>query len=306
MTTFWSSWIIVITLLTLAGSLWLLFANRKTTVSGDHSSDGEAPTTGHSYDGIEEYDNPLPAWWFWKFVGTVVFALIYLALYPGLGSYQGLLGWTQESQWQQSVDAAEEKMESQYASYASRSIDDLASDPKAQRMGRRLYNNNCSVCHGVGGSGANGFPNLADNDWLYGGHPEAILATLNGGRIGVMPAWGAALGNEGVINVTEYVLSLSDEPHNAAQAAAGSEQFAMFCSSCHMPDGSGMQALGAPNLTDNIWLYRQADLTLAENIRATLRQGRNGVMPSQSDKLRPEKIHLIAAYVYGLSQTASQ
>ena len=305
MSTFWSWWIIVITVVTLLGSLWLLVANRKTTISGQPGTDGEAPTTGHSYDGIEEYDNPLPAWWFWKFVGTVVFAAVYLALYPGLGSFQGLLGWTQENQWEASVAAADAKMDAQYAEYASRTIDDLAGDPAAKRMGRRLYNNNCSVCHGVGGSGANGFPNLADNDWLYGGHPEAILTTLNGGRQGVMPAWGAVLGDDGVVNVTEYVLSLSDEPHNAAQAAAGGEQFAMFCASCHMPDGSGMQALGAPNLTDNIWLSRQADLTLAENIRATLRQGRNGIMPSQGDKLRPEKIHLIAAYVYGLSQTGA-
>ena len=301
MSNFWSIWVIVLTAITLIGSCWLLLANRKTTVSGD-IEEGEPATTGHVYDGIEEYDNPLPAWWFWKFVGTVVFAVVYLILYPGLGNFKGTLGWTQQGQWQESVDKAAVQLDAKFAAYAARDIDDLAGDPAAQRMGRRLFNNNCSVCHGIGGTGFNGFPDLTDNDWLYGGDADAIVASVTNGRFGVMPAWGAALQDEGVRNVSEYVLAMSGQEHDAAQAQAGAAAYGSFCASCHGEDGTGNLALGAPDLTDNVWLYNQPNMTLAENVRQSVRNGRNGVMPSHGDKLRAEKIHLISAYVYSLSQ----
>ncbi len=302
MSDFWSIWIIVLTLLVLFGSVWLLMANRKTEVKGD-LAEGEVPTTGHSYDGIEEYDNPLPAWWFWMFIASAVFALVYLVLYPGLGNYSGLLGWTQEKQWQERVDMANYELDAQYGAYAATPIDDLASDPAALKMGRRLFNNNCSVCHGIGGTGGNGFPNLSDNDWLYGGSVDAIVQSISGGRIGVMPAWGAALGDQGVIEVADYVASLSGLPVDAQRAQRGAAKFNIFCTACHGADGGGMQALGAPNLKDAIWLYNQTDTALIENIRHTIRNGRTGNMPNHSETLRPEKIHLIAAYVYSLSQT---
>ena len=301
MSDFWSYWIIFFTLLVLFGSCWLLIANRKTEVRGD-LAEGEVPKTGHVYDGIEEYDNPLPAWWFWKFIATAVFSLIYLLLYPGLGNYPGLLGWTSTNQLEERVASANAKLDGQYSAYAQRAIDDLAGDPSALRMARRLFNNNCSICHGVGGTGANGFPNLSDGDWLYGSTPEAIKHSIAFGRQSVMPAWGSILGEPGVIDMGEHLLSLSGADHNAEQAARGATQYGLFCSSCHTPAGTGMQALGAPNLIDNIWLYQQQDLTLAENIRHSIRSGRNGNMPSHSDKLRPEKIHLLTAYVYSLSQ----
>ena len=301
MSDFWSYWIIFFTLLVLFGSCWLLIANRKTEVRGD-LAEGEVPKTGHVYDGIEEYDNPLPAWWFWKFIATAVFSLIYLILYPGLGNYQGLLGWTSTNQLEERVASANAKLDGQYSAYAQRTIDDLAGDPSALRMARRLFNNNCSICHGVGGTGANGFPNLSDGDWLYGSTPEAIKHSIAFGRQSVMPAWGSILGEPGVIDMGEHLLSLSGADHNAEQAARGATQYGLFCSSCHTPAGTGMQALGAPNLSDSIWLYQQQDLTLAENIRHSIRSGRNGNMPSHSDKLRPEKIHLLTAYVYSLSQ----
>ena len=301
MSDFWSYWIIFFTLLVLFGSCWLLIANRKTEVRGD-LAEGEVPKTGHVYDGIEEYDNPLPAWWFWKFIATAIFSLIYLILYPGLGNYQGLLGWTSTNQLEERVASANAKLDGQYSAYAQRTIDDLAGDPSALRMARRLFNNNCSICHGVGGTGANGFPNLSDGDWLYGSTPEAIKHSIAFGRQSVMPAWGSILGEPGVIDMGEHLLSLSGADHNAEQAARGATQYGLFCSSCHTPAGTGMQALGAPNLSDSIWLYQQQDLTLAENIRHSIRSGRNGNMPSHSDKLRPEKIHLLAAYVYSLSQ----
>ena len=301
MSDFWSYWIIFFTLLVLFGSCWLLIANRKTEVRGD-LAEGEVPKTGHVYDGIEEYDNPLPAWWFWKFIANAVFSLIYLILYPGLGNYQGLLGWTSTNQLEERVASANAKLDGQYSAYAQRTIDDLAGDPSALRMARRLFNNNCSICHGVGGTGANGFPNLSDADWLYGSTPEAIKHSIAFGRQSVMPAWGSILGEPGVIDMGEHLLSLSGADHNAEQAARGATQYGLFCSSCHTPAGTGMQALGAPNLSDSIWLYQQQDLTLAENIRHSIRIGRNGNMPSHSDKLRPEKIHLLTAYVYSLSQ----
>lgn len=305
MSDFWSNWIIVLTLIVLIGSVWLLIANRKTEVRGD-LPEGEIPKTGHSYDGIEEYENPLPAWWFWMFLSTAAFALIYLILYPGLGNYKGVLDWTQEKQWQQSVDTAGLELDAKYAAYAATPIDDLAADPAALRMGRRLFNNNCAVCHGVGGAGGNGFPNLSDHDWLYGGSGEAIVQSITHGRQGVMPPWGAALGDRGVEDMADYLMSLNGQPFDAQRAARGAGQYKLFCTGCHGADGSGIQALGAPNLRDRIWLYNQTDTPLLENVRHSIRNGRNGNMPSHADKLRPEKIHLIAAYVYSLSQTSRQ
>ena len=302
MSTFWSIWVIVLTAITLIGCCWLLFANRKANIPGDPDAD-EPNKTGHVHDGIEEYDNPMPAWWVWGFVGSVVFSVVYLLLYPGLGNFPGLLGWTQESRWEARVAEAEAELNEVLSAYAAVPIEDLAGDPSALRMGRRLFNNNCSVCHGVGGTGANGFPNLADDNWQWGGSPSAILTSISQGRSGVMPPWAAALGPEGVTQVTQYVLSLSDEPHNAAQAEQGAARYATYCSACHGPQGAGMTALGAPNLTDDIWLYRDSQSTLEQNIAHSIRQGRTGQMPAHSDMLRAEKIHVIAAYVYSLSQT---
>lgn len=302
MSTFWSIWIIVLTVTTIGGSVWLLLANRKTQLSADHEP-GEPAKTGHVYDGIEEYDNPLPAWWFWAFLGTVGFGIVYLTLFPGLGNFPGLLGWTQESRWEAKVAEAEEALNETFAEYAAVPVEDLAGDPAALRMGRRLFNNNCSVCHGVGGTGANGFPNLTDSAWLYGGTPQAISTSITSGRNGIMPPWGQVLGEQGVNEVTQYVLSLSGAEHNESLAEAGATRYATFCVACHAADGTGMTVLGAPNLTDDYWLYRDPQSTLAQNIAHTIRQGRNGQMPAHGDLLRDEKIHVITAYVYSLSHT---
>ncbi|MGB8713820.1 MAG: cbb3-type cytochrome c oxidase N-terminal domain-containing protein, partial [Onishia taeanensis] len=184
---FWSGWIIVITLGTIAFCWWILFANRKTDKVPD--AEGNVGTTGHQADGIEEYDNPLPRWWFMLFAGTIIFALGYLALYPGLGNYGGLLGWTQESQWDQEVARAEERYAPIFAQYNSVSVPELAKDSEAMRVGERIFLNNCAVCHGSNAQGGYGFPNLTDDDWLYGGEPENIKTTLRNGRNGLMPAW---------------------------------------------------------------------------------------------------------------------
>lgn len=297
MSTFWSIWVIVITAITIAGCTWLLFANRKVEVSDD-TKEGEVPKTGHVYDGIEEYDNPLPGWWFKMFVGTVIFAIIYLVLYPGLGSFGGVLGWTQVGQWQEEVNEAEEKYAPLYAQYSETPVEELIANSEAMKMSRRLFNNNCAVCHGSDGRGSYGFPNLADSDWLYGGSAKDIKATLVNGRRGAMPALGGALGEKGVDNVAEYVFKISGREHDATKAEVGGQLFATYCVACHGADGTGNQMLGAPNLTDGIWLYGGSP-TL---VRHSIRNGRNGNMPSQADKLKAEKIHLLTAYVYSLSK----
>jgi len=297
MSTFWSIWIIVFTAITIAGCTWLLFANRKVEVSDD-TKEGESPKTGHVYDGIEEYDNPLPGWWFKMFVGTVVFGVIYLVLYPGLGNFGGVLGWTQVGQWEEEVAEAEAKYAPLYEQYSETPVEELIANPEAMKMSRRLFNNNCAVCHGSDGRGSYGFPNLADSDWLYGGSAEDIKTTLVNGRQGAMPALGGALGEDGVDNVAEYVFKLSGREHDAKKAEAGGQLFATYCAACHGADGTGNKMLGAPNLTDGIWLYGGSP-TL---VRHTIRNGRNGNMPAQADKLKAEKIHLLTAYVYSLSK----
>jgi len=297
MSTFWSIWIIVITLITIAGCTWLLFANRKVEVRDD-LKEGEAPKTGHVYDGIEEYDNPLPGWWFKMFVGTVIFGIGYLILYPGLGSYAGVLGWTQVGQWQEEVAEAEAKYAPVYAQYANMPVEELIANPDAMKMSRRLFNNNCSVCHGSDGRGSYGFPNLADSDWLYGGSADNIKTSITQGRKGMMPAWGAVIGEEGVDQVAEYVFKLSGREHDEAKANVGAQTYATYCVACHGVEGKGVAAMGAPNLTDGVWLYGGSPSL----VRHSIRNGRNGNMPAQADKLKAEKIHLLTAYVYNLSK----
>lgn len=296
MSAFWSIWISVITLAVVFGVTWLLFATRKSEKFKETTEE----TVGHAFDGIEEYDNPLPKWWFNMFLITVVFSLGYLALYPGLGNFKGLLGWTSYNQWEKEMAHAEEVYAPVFAKYAALSIEELnqPGNETGLKMGQRMFANNCSVCHGVGGVGAYGFPNLTDNDWLYGGQPDTIVSTIVNGRQGGMPAWSAILGEDGIQDVTNYVLSLSGSEHDATAAERGQTQFNTLCAACHMPTGEGMQALGAPNLTDNIWLYGGS----FEQIAHTLRVGRAGVMPSHKDLLSDDKIHLISAYVYSLSK----
>ena len=300
MTSFWSWYITLLSLGTIAALVWLLLATRK-----GQRHDSTEETVGHSYDGIEEYDNPLPRWWFMLFVATVLFALGYLALYPGLGNWKGMLpgyegGWTQVKEWQREMDKANEQYGPLYAKFAAMPVEEVAQDPQALKMGGRLFASNCSVCHGSDAKGAYGFPNLTDNDWLYGGEPETIKTTIMGGRQAAMPAWRDVIGEEGIRNVAAYVRSLSgrDVPEGInADVEQGQKIFATNCVACHGPEGKGTHAMGAPNLTDNIWLYGSS----FGQIQQTLRYGRNGRMPAQQDHLGNDKVHLLAAYVYSLS-----
>ena len=295
MSTFWSIWITVIVLGTVFGCAWLLLSTRKSQTSNVETD----RTMGHSFDGIEEYDNPLPKWWFYLYLATCVFGLVYLALYPGLGNFKGLLGWTSTNQWEAEVADADERYGPIYAQYGNTAVPELAKDEGAMKIGQRLFANNCAVCHGSAARGQVGFPNLTDNDWLWGGTPEDILKTLNNGRMGNMPAKGVMpnMTDTQVDQVVNYVLSFSDRAKDPAAAEAGKAVFMQACSACHGADGKGMHALGAPNLTDNVWLYGST----YDRIEETVLYGRQNLMPAQEDRLSEDQIHILAAYVYSLS-----
>lgn len=288
MSNFWSLWIIVLTVITIVGITWLLFSNRKSTGSGPDK------TTGHIYDGIEEYDNPLPAWWFNMFVITIVFAVGYLIFYPGMGNFKGLLNWTQINQWQADVDRAEKKYGEIFAQYRVMPVEEVAKNAKALKMGQRMFANNCAQCHGGDARGGNGFPDLTDGEWLYGDSPDQIRESIMQGRSGAMPGWLAALTEDGVIEVSQYVKSLSGTVEGDAPAKA---KFQMFCGACHGADGTGNIAFGAPDLTNDIWLYGGSLGQIAHSIR----NGRNGRMPIHKELLSEDKVHLLTAYVYSLS-----
>lgn len=300
---FWNVWIIVITLASIAGCGLLIIY----TSHGQPKVDADnAPSTGHEYDGIEELENPLPRWWVMMFWMTIVFGLGYMVLY-GYGNYDGVLTvevdgkpvtWTSANQWKAEVQAFDAKVAPIFAKYSSTPIEDLAKDEEALQTGHRLFKSYCSVCHGTNAQGAMGFPNLTDNDWLYGGKPENIKQTITLGRQGVMaPHIDILGGKEGVENMAQYVRSLSGLKHDAKAAAKAEPQFQQICFACHGMEGKGNHLLGAPDLTNNIWLYGGS----TKDIEFTLTHGRNGVMPAQQQKLGDDKIHVLTAYIYSLS-----
>ena len=292
MTSFWSLWIISLTAISIVGITWILFANRK------RDQQPTEQTTGHSYDGIEELDNPLPAWWFMMFLITIVFGVGYLVVYPGMGNFAGVLGWTQLEQHEREIAAAEEKHREMRDRYLALPVEEIASDPKVRKMGMRMFANNCAQCHGADAKGSYGFPNLSDDDWIYGGNPDAIKASIANGRQAVMPPWGDILKDDGVAEVTAYVLSLNGRDADEAKVAKGETHYKTYCAACHGADGTGNHAMGAPNLANGIWLYGGTTEQISHSIRA----GRNGVMPALGEMLGEDKIHILSAYVYGLSQ----
>lgn len=255
-------------------------------------------TTGHVWDGdLRELNNPLPRWWLWLFVGTVVFGLAYLAIYPGLGNFSGISGWSSPGQLKEQSAAADRLLEHTLEPYEHRTAQALASSPDALRIGRNLFVNNCAACHGSDGRGAPGFPNLSDRDWLWGGTPDAIVQSISAGRQSTMPAWREALGGDsGVEDVLRYVMSLSGRDLPAGDLANGRAKFAAICSACHGADGRGNQLLGAPNLTDQIWLNGGSIVAVRESIA----NGRHAEMPAHLDRLGETRVNLLAAYVISL------
>ena len=291
MSTAWSLFVIVLLVVNIVGCAWLLFANRSVRI--DPRARGE--TTGHDFDGIEELNNPLPAWWTWLFIVTIVFSAVYLVLYPGLGNLEGVLGWSSAGQHEAEVERAEAEYGPIFRKYYNTPIVDLVNDEDAIAMGGRIFLNRCATCHGSDARGGPGYPNLTDTDWLYGGSPETIVQTIMNGRNGVMPPFAAVIGgDQGVEDVTEYVLSLSGREHDAEAAARGQQPFVTVCSACHQADGTGNPLMGSPNLTDNVWLHGGR----REDIHRNLNEGITSQMPSHADILSPERIHLTALYVY--------
>lgn len=290
---FWAIFVTAVTVISIIACILLLLIASKTKSTG--SSDN---TTGHVWDeDIKELNNPLPKWWVGLFVLTVVFALAYLALYPGLGSYAGTLGWSQASQYSKETETATAKMKPLYARFTAMTPEQLVLDRSAMSIAERLFMNNCSQCHGSDGRGSLGFPNLADADWLYGSSFETVTESIHKGRTGNMPAMAEAIGGgENVRNVSHYVLSLSNSAHNPVWAALGKSKF-NTCAACHGPSGQGNPALGAPNLTDNIWLHGWGENAISEIIV----KGKSNLMPAQGGRLTAEQIRLLSAYVLDLS-----
>jgi len=294
LTTFWHLWVsaIVIGSMIACGILLTL------TLKGQKYNEETDQTTGHSFDGIDELDNPMPKWWLWFFWSTIVFGVLYIGVY-GIGGWTGFSDWSSHGQWEREMAKAEEKYQPYYDKLNTMSVEELATDKDALATGQRLFASNCAVCHGSTATGALGFPNLTDSDWLYGGSSDAIKQTITNGRTGIMPVGG--LGGEKTASersdIAAHVLSLSGRV-GAGDAAKGKALFASSCAACHGGDGKGNQLMGAPNLTDNIWLYGGSE----KQIEFTIQHGRGGVMPAWNEILGEDKIHVLSGYVYSLSQ----
>lgn len=294
---FWDWYIGVISLVSIVACGVFLKAQSIKRVSAEHAG-GRVETTGHTWDeDLGEYNNPLPRWWAWLFYLTIVFGLGYLVLYPGLGSFPGTLGWTQLTQLADENRQADAAFGPLYERLAKLDVKDVAKNPEALAIGQKLFLNNCAQCHASDGGGSRGFPSLTDADWLWGGTPDLVRASITDGRAGVMPPFGPALGEAGTKDAAHYVLSLSGLAHDSIRAAKGKEIFAANCVACHGADGKGNPALGAPNLTDKTWLYSSAEPVIIE----TITRGRMNQMPAHKDILTPAKIHLLTGYVLSIS-----
>jgi len=299
---FWSYYVAAMTIAGIIFCAYLLWSQstHRVTIEEGKPSDG---TTGHVWDeDLTELNNPLPRWWMWLFYLTIVFGLAYLLLYPGLGTYAGKLGWKSSGAYQAELAKADADYGPLFNGYLDKDLKAVAADPQARAIGERLFLTYCAQCHGSDARGSKGFPNLTDKDWLYGGTPEIIKTTILKGRHGVMPPMEQALGGaQDTENVAHYVLSLSKSTHDPIKAAFGKPKFAA-CAACHNADGSGNQALGAPNLSDKVWLYGGSASTIME----TIRKGRDNVMPPFEDFLGEAKVHVLAAYVWGMSNKSPE
>lgn len=292
---FWSWFIGVSTVISLIALFIFVIglSKRKTGKAGD-----KIETMGHVWDeNLEELNTPLPRWWLYLFIGTLIWGAGYLLLYPGLGAYAGLLGWSQINQLEQEMQAADAAYGPIYAQFKNTDLRQLAENEAALKIGESLYSSYCTTCHGSDARGARGYPNLRDSDWLYGGEPDNIKVSILQGRRALMPAWGEVLSAEDIFNVTAYVEQLSGREVSGVHASLGGAIYQQNCAMCHGPDGKGNPMLGAANLTDDIWLYGGSQKKITESIV----QGRNGVMPAHKAFLGEAKVHILAAYIYSLS-----
>lgn len=286
----WTVFVIVLVAAQVGGAAWLILWSSKTTI-------GEGSTTGHVWDGdVVEGNNPLPRWWLGLFWLTIAFGLVYFVLYPSFGTFSAL-GWNQIAQYEREIEAAEATYGKLFAEFATKPIEQLAHDPAARSAGRNLFLNNCAACHGSDARGARGYPNLTDEEWLWGGEPQQILATIKGGRTGVMPAFGA-LPEEQRRLLADYVTHLGGRQVDPERVAAGRTLFTTNCSACHGPGGEGNPLLGAAKLANESWLHGSG----REAIFDVITNGRTNSMPAQEALLGPDRVHVLAAYVYGLSR----
>lgn len=294
---FWSHYVAFFTAAGIAGCAVLLWMTGRKKVASRTDN-----TTGHVWDeDLTEMNNPLPLWWVGLFIITIVFSVAYLYFYPGFGANEGSLKWSTKAEYETEVAKATKELEPLYAQFTAKTPEELAGDPNAMAIGDRLFMNNCAQCHGSDARGSKGFPNLTDADWLHGGSGDKIKETITKGRTGVMPPMAAAVGSaDDVKNVANYVLSLSNSPHDSVRAQLGKPKFAA-CAACHGMDGKGNQALGAPNLTDDIWLHGWGE----QAVVAMINNGKTNQMPAQEDKLTPAQIHVLSGYVWGLSHKST-
>ena len=294
---FWHYYVAGITVASIAGCAILLWS--QSTYKVRLGADGKAEeTTGHVWDeDLTELNTPMPRWWIGLFWISILVAIVYLVLYPGLGAWKGTQGWDQVGEYQAELAQARLDHGPLFARYAAADLEVVAADPQAHAIGERLFLTYCSQCHGSDARGSKGFPNLRDADWLHGGEPDAIKTTIMNGRTGMMPPMAAAVGTDkDVENVAHYVRSLSGLAADPVKVAFGKPKFAA-CVACHGADGKGNHMLGAPNLADRTWLYGGSVATIME----TVRKGRTNTMPAFGAFLGEEKAHLLAAYVWGLS-----
>jgi cytochrome c oxidase cbb3-type subunit III len=293
---FWNMYVMGLVALSLLFCLFVLMANNKRET-------GPVELHGHVWDeNLAEYNNPLPRWWLYLFWATLVFSAVYLVIYPGFGNKKGVLGWSSAGQYAAEMKAAEERYAPLFDKYRGMEVAAVAADPEARAAGKRLFVTYCAQCHGSDAHGAKGFPNLTDKVWNWGGDPATIKTTITGGRMAMMPPFGPILGAEGVKDVANYVRSLSGLAHDSLRAQRGAELFQQNCVACHGPEAKGTPAMGAPNLTDEDWLYASNEATVIE----TITKGRTNRMPGFGEFLGEAKVHLLASYVYSLSNNPTK
>ena len=314
---FWNIYIAVILIVSFAGLVWLLVSQSKAAGKAKRDANGQVETMGHEWDGIEEFNNPLPRWWFYLFVITVLFGIAYFILYPGFASFKGIKGWTSHNQYDAEMKAAQAHYQPLYNKFAGMSIEQMAQDPEAKAVGQNLFNTYCIQCHGSDAKGTKGFPDLTDNDWLWGGDPESIQETIRNGRLGVMQPYGGLdpFPEETARDVAHYVFSLNEDADfkssraNPERVARGQDIFQnQICFTCHQADGKGLVTL-APNLTDNIWLWGSSE----KDVVNTMIKGHTNQLPAWENFLVSKnedgsedlsKLRIMTAYVYGLSDHA--
>jgi len=296
MSTFWTSYIAALVLINLLGCVALIYYTGRSQPANVKPED-----TSHTWDGdLTEYNKPMPKWWINLFYLTIIFSVAYLIYYPGIGSFEGIGGWTSVGQHDAERAENEARLAPMFARFANASVPELSRNPEAVALGQSVFANNCATCHGSDARGSRGFPNLTDASWNWGGKPEDILDTIVQGRQAVMPAFGAVLGSDAAITETAvYVQSLSGQKTDPALAAAGKVRFEGICAACHGVAGGGNPLLGAPNLSDEAWLYGNDLATIREGII----KGRNGMMPAQQPIIGADRARLAAAYVYSLGRS---